>query len=308
MKRFNIIIILILISFATNAQRYIRKFEKWNRKEKYEKIARKSPKFTRKYSKDPRVFYYASYAELQISKNKTELNKGYKNILNSVRYFIAYKSTLTKPQITTALSDSMHKELRRYYDYFTTTKRSQSLRALDLILASTFNDTTDNFRNQGESNSTTNYFTNSNKESKSQIQKRNAIIAEAEKHKGKPYKYAAEGPNSFDCSGFTLFVIENATGIRMPHNASMQSKLANEIKHEEAQPGDLIFFGNKKNKSVNHTGIVYKTGNGKIQGVIHCVSRGVSIDTYDKASWTNHWEGRIVKVIDVMEAIKNVSQ
>ena len=86
----------------------------------------------------------------------------------------------------------------------------------------------------------------------------------------------------------------------------MQSKLSKGIKPQDAKPGDLIFFGSPNGTKVNHTGIVYKTKNGKIKGVIHCVSRGVSIDTDDKTSWSHHWNKRVKKVIDITKVIESL--
>src|SRR5258708_5909516 len=38
---------------------------------------------------------------------------------------------------------------------------------------------------------------------------------------GKPYRYGAAGPRSFDCSGLTLFAYR-AAGISLPHYAAAQ--------------------------------------------------------------------------------------
>ncbi|MDD4748277.1 MAG: C40 family peptidase, partial [Salinivirgaceae bacterium] len=139
--------------------------------------------------------------------------------------------------------------------------------------------------------------------SRSNNKVRNAIIAEATKHEGKPYKYAAQGPESFDCSGFTSYVLNNVAGVKMPHNSTIQSNLSKEIKQRDAKPGDLIFFGNPNSTKVNHTGIVYKAENGEIMGIIHAASKGVIIDN-NNVTWTNHWKARVLKVIDVTKVIE----
>ena len=38
---------------------------------------------------------------------------------------------------------------------------------------------------------------------------------------GKPYRYAAVGPDSFDCSGLTMFAWA-AAGVRLPHSSAAQ--------------------------------------------------------------------------------------
>ncbi|WP_412541867.1 NlpC/P60 family protein [Longispora sp. K20-0274] len=57
---------------------------------------------------------------------------------------------------------------------------------------------------------------------------------------GKPYIFAAEGPNGYDCSGLTLASWKVA-GVSLPHNAAMQWDATAHIQRSELQPGDLVF-------------------------------------------------------------------
>ena len=59
---------------------------------------------------------------------------------------------------------------------------------------------------------------------------------------GVPYVWAAAGPNSFDCSGLTMYVY-GMFGIDLPHNAAAQFDLGTKITLDKALPGDLVFFG-----------------------------------------------------------------
>ena len=59
---------------------------------------------------------------------------------------------------------------------------------------------------------------------------------------GKPYVWGAEGPNSFDCSGLTMFAYA-AAGISLPHYTGAQINVGRRVSWDEMQPGDLIFFG-----------------------------------------------------------------
>jgi cell wall-associated NlpC family hydrolase len=65
---------------------------------------------------------------------------------------------------------------------------------------------------------------------------------------------------------------------------------------EDAAPGDLIFFGRKNgdNWHTQHAGIYYGNENGEPK-VIHCVSRGVSIDG-NNSSWDRYWKDLILFV------------
>ncbi len=67
-----------------------------------------------------------------------------------------------------------------------------------------------------------------------------AILAEAAKHKGALYKYAAAGPKRFDCSGFTMYVYKKAVGKKLPHKANSQQKYGKAVSKKNRKPGDLI--------------------------------------------------------------------
>jgi cell wall-associated NlpC family hydrolase len=286
-------------------QRYIKRLERWDKNGKQEKIARKSPKFAKKYANDTRVFYFAANAELKISEKATNKRRGYKHVLNSVKYYNQYQAKVPEPQISLDLKNGLHAQVKNYHTYFEQSKKRESVKALDFVLASTFRDTTESYRSFLASKKGTPKPEKKNTEkTKSKDKYHSKIVVEAEKHKGKPYKYAGKGPETFDCSGFTRYVYLTVTGYELPHNAAMQSQLGKEIKPNEAQPGDLIFFGDPKSKRINHAGIVYKIGDGEIKGVIHSVNSGITIDTDEKTSWPNHWKARVVKIVNIMDLIE----
>jgi cell wall-associated NlpC family hydrolase len=80
---------------------------------------------------------------------------------------------------------------------------------------------------------------------------------------GKPYEWAAEGPNSYDCSGLTL-AAWRASGVSLPHNAEMQYNSLPHVSRAALQPGDLVFYSN-----LGHVGIY--VGNSQI---IHAPAPG----------------------------------
>lgn len=67
-------------------------------------------------------------------------------------------------------------------------------------------------------------------------------IAFAEAQLGKPYQYAASGPNTFDCSGLTMMAWASA-GISMPHYSGAQYGMFPHVPLNQLQPGDLLFWG-----------------------------------------------------------------
>jgi len=78
---------------------------------------------------------------------------------------------------------------------------------------------------------------------------------------GKPYVWAEEGPDQFDCSGFTYYLY-GSMGIEIPRVAREQAKNGNEIKMDELVYGDLIFFDTDKNPKGNITHVGMYLGNG----------------------------------------------
>ena len=82
---------------------------------------------------------------------------------------------------------------------------------------------------------------------------------------GCPYVWGAAGPNAFDCSGFTMYMMRQR-GIYLPHNAAGQyyalsSKNIGTNWHN-AKSGDLVFYSYGGPGSSHHVGIY--VGNGQV--------------------------------------------
>ena len=58
---------------------------------------------------------------------------------------------------------------------------------------------------------------------------------------GVMYKYGADGPDGYDCSGLTSAAWRSA-GKSLPHNAAAQYSATARISRSELKPGDLIFY------------------------------------------------------------------
>ncbi|WP_051366262.1 C40 family peptidase [Hamadaea tsunoensis] len=101
---------------------------------------------------------------------------------------------------------------------------------------------------------------------------------------GKTYKWAAEGPNAYDCSGLVLAAYK-LLGKELPHNSITQYKQVRKISEAQAQPGDLVFFY----KDLHHVGIYI--GDGRM---IHAPTFGekVRVDMVD--SLPVHGFGRVL--------------
>jgi cell wall-associated NlpC family hydrolase len=59
---------------------------------------------------------------------------------------------------------------------------------------------------------------------------------------GAPYIWGATGPRTFDCSGLVQWAYRQI-GIAMPRVAAAQQQVGIPVTPDQAQPGDLVFFG-----------------------------------------------------------------
>jgi NlpC/P60 family len=116
----------------------------------------------------------------------------------------------------------------------------------------------------------------------------NDIVDFAMKYEGHPYVYAGEGPRAFDCSGFTMFVIQKTLGIDITHDMAVQYEMGSHVKRNGLQPGDLVFFKNTYQHGLSHAGIYI--GDGQF---IHAEneSTGVRISDLDSDYYSSRWYG-----------------
>lgn len=127
--------------------------------------------------------------------------------------------------------------------------------------------------------------------SKSQIleQKRNNIVKEALKQKGKRYRYGGANQKGFDCSGLTSYVYKKAINKNIGRSSYAQVKKGSKpfkptIKN--LKKGDILFWGSKARPY--HVGIYI--GGGKY---IHASTprTGVKVEKlngYFKPSYAKH--------------------
>jgi cell wall-associated NlpC family hydrolase len=85
--------------------------------------------------------------------------------------------------------------------------------------------------------------------------KGNQIAQEARRHLNGRYVAGGTGPNSFDCSGFTSYVVKQAIGRTITPDLQGQSKVGRKVGKNRRRRGDLIFF-NIGGRRVTHVAIV----------------------------------------------------
>ncbi|MFF3743178.1 C40 family peptidase [Streptomyces kronopolitis] len=77
--------------------------------------------------------------------------------------------------------------------------------------------------------------------------------------RGAPYRYGAQGPNAFDCSGLTLYSFLRA-GRALPRTAAAQYVRTRHVPAAARRRGDLVFF--HSTRGIYHVGIY--AGNGRM--------------------------------------------
>ncbi len=73
---------------------------------------------------------------------------------------------------------------------------------------------------------------------------------------GKPYKFFAAGPASFDCSGLTKAAYAQV-GVDLVHHSASQARQGRPVDftRDAIRPGDLVFLSTRGAKVINHVGI-----------------------------------------------------
>ena len=66
-------------------------------------------------------------------------------------------------------------------------------------------------------------------------------VGEAMSELGKPYVWAASGPDSFDCSGLVVYSFA-AVGKSLPHSTYALYSMGAPVSRDQLEPGDLVFF------------------------------------------------------------------
>jgi cell wall-associated NlpC family hydrolase len=83
------------------------------------------------------------------------------------------------------------------------------------------------------------------------------IVAFALAQRGKPYVYAAAGPDAYDCSGLVLAAY-GRVGVALPHASVLQARSGRHVdwRREGVRPGDLVFMrGGDPVVDLGHVGI-----------------------------------------------------
>ncbi|WP_233160293.1 C40 family peptidase [Actinophytocola xanthii] len=90
--------------------------------------------------------------------------------------------------------------------------------------------------------------------------------------RGKMYVYGAAGPDTFDCSGLTMYAYA-AAGISLPHSSRAQYGYGKAVSQDDFQVGDLLFYGTSAS-TIHHVAMYIGDGT-----LVHASTSGVPVLT-----------------------------
>lgn len=302
MKRYSIIFIVLLASqFVVAQSNSYKNLEKLYQKNNFTKGIEKATEFSKNFPQEAEPLYYLSLFYIQKSNSAKSQSYKQQYLDKSINYLHKVKPLIDTNKIE--LSKWKH------YDFIyaalkekaaeSTPNTIQKTLKYHTFLAHFFKDTTQFYKDY-----TITVFDASIVPKEDTVVvanlkiERKQLIDVASSLIGIPYKYGGETKDGFDCSGFNLYVYKNL-GLELPHNAHQQSELGKKIPIEEAQIGDLIFFGHKTKNGyrANHAGMIYQNDENGF-AIIHCVSKGVSVDA---ELWKSYWSQKVLFVKRIIE-------
>ncbi len=127
------------------------------------------------------------------------------------------------------------------------------------------------------------------------VQLRTNVIGWAQNYVGTKYRYASTNPKKgFDCSGFTSYIMSEY-GVRISPGSTTQATQGRKVSLENAQPGDLVFFGRKKR--ISHVALIVSNNNGELTVVHSTNTRGVVVENINDS---DYWRKRVLFTRDVI--------
>jgi cell wall-associated NlpC family hydrolase len=114
------------------------------------------------------------------------------------------------------------------------------------------------------------------------------VVRVAKKYKGAKYKWGGASPKGFDCSGFTWYVYQKATGMDITRGVKEQWNRGRSVGKNDWKPGDIVFFKNTFDRGLSHNGI-YIGGD----DFIHAENErtGVVISSLKSDYYSDHYAG-----------------
>ncbi|MCL2528012.1 MAG: C40 family peptidase [Defluviitaleaceae bacterium] len=80
------------------------------------------------------------------------------------------------------------------------------------------------------------------------------VVTRALRYLGTPYRWGGNGPSSFDCSGFVIYVLR-PFGVTLPRRSRDMASSGVYVSRSNIQAGDLVFFATAGGRTVSHVGL-----------------------------------------------------
>jgi cell wall-associated NlpC family hydrolase len=132
------------------------------------------------------------------------------------------------------------------------------------------------------------------------------ITAVSKKYLGRPYIYAAKGPEAFDCSGYTSYIMRSF-GIEVSPGSRIQCLQGKHVDLSASKVGDLLFFSRYgKGGMITHVGLILENTSEGIT-VIHANGprHGIMIENVTKSSY---WKQKILFARNVIDPVTTASK
>ncbi|MDH3745708.1 MAG: NlpC/P60 family protein [Acidobacteriota bacterium] len=103
-----------------------------------------------------------------------------------------------------------------------------------------------------------------------------------------PYRYSGSDLRGFDCSGLTSYLFRDV-GLALPRTAESQASAGHWVAPDELRLGDLVFFGESRDKP-HHVGLVVSHPGQPLTMIHASSSRGV---TQTEITSNSYWLPRL---------------
>lgn len=104
---------------------------------------------------------------------------------------------------------------------------------------------------------------------------------------GTSYCMGGSTKNCIDCSAFTQMMMQNVYRVTVPRTAQAQYKLSKQIRLEDLNEGDLVFFNTNGGRDITHVGI-YLLNNKFVHAA---TTRGVMVSDLNDIYWKPRYKG-----------------
>lgn len=122
---------------------------------------------------------------------------------------------------------------------------------------------------------------------------RSTLVSQAEELIGIRYKYGGNTPREgFDCSGFVKYLYD-AQGLDIQRVSRDQARQGKQIRQEQAQAGDLVFYRRGKNQPVFHVSMIVAAAPRELWVIHPTSSRGVIRENILASSF---WKPKIYSI------------